>query len=123
MAPARRPTTHAGQNVQDSGNIPIMSYWSPSETGGRMYDFENSGGLFDLPAQTPLLHDISVIQAAYGADTTTRATDTVYGFNSTAGNGVYDFTQNALPHLSIYDAGGAHDKIDLSGYTGSRSSI
>ena len=91
---------------QDSGQYTIMSYWSPSETGGRMYDFQNSGGLFDLPAQTPLLHDISVIQAAYGADTTTRATGTVYGFNSNAGNGVYDFTQNALPHLSIYDAGG-----------------
>lgn len=111
-------TTYAAQAeyFQDSTQYTIMSYWSSGETGARMYDFENSGGLFDLPAQTPLLHDISVIQAAYGADTTTRADSTIYGFNSNAGNGVYDFSQNALPHLAIYDAGG-EDTIDLSGYT------
>lgn len=102
---------------QDSTQYTIMSYWSPSETGGRMYDFQNSGGLFDLPAQTPLLHDIALIQAKYGADLTTRVTDTTYGFNATAGiNPLYDFSQNILPHLSIYDAGG-EDTIDLSGYT------
>ena len=78
-------------------------------------DCPNSGGLFDLSGQTPLLHDISVIQAKYGADPTTRAGDTIYGFNSNAGNAVYDFTQNPdCRILSIYDAGG-NDTIDLSG--------
>lgn len=111
-------TTYADQAeyFQDSTQYTIMSYWSPGNTGGRMYDFQNSGGLFDLPAQTPLLHDIVTIQEKYGVETTTRTGDTTYGFNSTADRGVYDFSQNLLPHLAIYDAGG-EDTIDLSGYT------
>ena len=63
----------------------------------------------------PLLHDILTIQTKYGADPTTRVGDTVYGFNSNAGNAVYDFGQNPYPHLAIYDAGGI-DTIDLSGF-------
>ena len=60
------------------------------------------------------MHDILAIQSVYGADPTTRAGDTVYGYNSTAGNAVYDFTVNEFPYLSIYDAGGI-DTIDMSG--------
>jgi serralysin len=69
--------------------------------------------LFNLP-QTPLVHDILAIQSKYGADPTTRAGDTVYGWNSNAGNLVYDFSQNLFPYLAIYDAGG-NDTIDMSG--------
>ena len=43
-----------------------------------------------------------------------RQPDTVYGYNSTAGNEVYDFTVNEYPYLAIYDAGGI-DTIDMSG--------
>ncbi len=64
-----------------------------------------------------MVHDIAAVQSLYGADLTTRTGNTVYGFNSNAGNGVYDFTQNKDPFLSIYDAGG-HDTLDLSGFTG-----
>ena len=41
-----------------------------------------------------MLHDVMTIQAKYGADYTTRAGDTVYGFNSTADKAVFDFSQN-----------------------------
>lgn len=101
--------------AQDSNQYSIMSYWRPEETGASVRDWST---LQFGNAQTPLIHDILTIQAKYGADPTTRAGDTVYGFNSTANNEVYDFTKNAFPLLSIYDAGG-NDTIDLSGFRAS----
>src|SRR5712671_1868759 len=46
---------------------------------------------------------------------TTRTGDTVYGFHSTAGRAVFDFTINTNPILSIWDAGG-NDTLDASGF-------
>jgi serralysin len=64
-----------------------------------------------------MIHDIAAVQALYGADPTTRAGDTTYGFHSTADRDVYNFDLNKNPFLSIYDAGG-NDTLDLSGFTG-----
>ena len=97
--------------AQDSTQFTIMSYFDPSETGALPVDVWT--GLYSQ-AQTPLLHDIYVIQSKYGADPTTRAGDTTYGFHANAGESVYDFTVNHAPFLSIYDAGG-NDTLDLSG--------
>jgi serralysin len=97
--------------AQDSMQYTVMSYFGPEETGGLLIDW--SIFLFNWP-QTPLVHDILAIQSKYGVDLTTRAGDTVYGWNSTAGNVIYDFSQNLFPYLSIYDAGG-NDTIDMSG--------
>lgn len=99
--------------AQDSNQYTIMSYWAPSETGARAI---NWNAFINGYAQTPMLHDILTIQTKYGADPTTRAGDTVYGFNSTAGNAVYDFALNPYPLLAIYDAGG-NDTLDMSGFT------
>lgn len=109
------PQTYAGlaEYAQDTNQYTIMSYWSSSLTGARTINWST---LTNNNAQTPMLHDIFVIQEKYGADPTTRVGDTVYGFNSTAGNAVYDFTKNPFPYLSIYDAGG-NDTIDASGFT------
>ena len=98
--------------AQDSNQYTIMSYWAAGETGARIVNW--NALLFANP-QTPLVHDILTIQSKYGADPTTRVGDTTYGFNSNAGNAVYDFGQNPYPHLAIYDAGGI-DTIDLSGF-------
>lgn len=98
--------------AQDSNQYTIMSYWDGSETGARVV---NWFALLLSNPQTPMLHDILTIQAKYGADLTTRTGDTIYGFNSNAGNIVYDFAQNPYPYLAIYDAGGI-DTIDLSGF-------
>jgi len=92
-----------------------MSYWSGSETGARIV---NWGTFFFNNEQTPLLHDILVAQVKYGADPTTRAGDTVYGFHSNAGKDVYDFNVNPFPYLSICDAGG-NDTLDMSGFRSS----
>ena len=111
-------TTYAGQAeyAQDSEQYTIMSYWNMAETSNQPFEggVVDFGTLYYNNPQTPLVHDILAIQAVYGADPDTRSGDTVYGYNSTAGNAVYDFTVNEFPYLSIYDAGGI-DTIDMSG--------
>ena len=111
-------TTYANQAeyAQDSEQYTIMSYWNMAETSNQPF----AGGIVDWGTlyynnpQTPLVHDILAIQSVYGADPDTRTGDTVYGYNSTADNAVYDFSLNEYPYLSIYDAGGI-DTIDMSG--------
>ena len=39
-----------------------------------------TGGYYQTP-QTPMVHDIAAVQSLYGADLTTRAGDTTYGFH------------------------------------------
>ena len=97
---------------QDSRMYSQMSYFNAEFTGGAHIDWNRVTWVY---GQTPLLHDIATIQAMYGADPTTRVTDTVYGFNSNAGNEVYNFATNTMPVISIYDAGGI-DTLDLSGW-------
>ena len=101
--------------AQDSTQYTIMSYWDEQETGGRTRDWLT---LQNNNPQSPLLHDILTVQAKYGADLTTRADDTVYGFNSNANRDIFDFSANKFPFLAIYDAGGK-DTIDLSGFNAS----
>jgi serralysin len=111
------PQTYLGlaEYAQDSEQYSIMSYWSGEETGASPINWTQFTG---NNAQTPMLHDILTIQSIYGADTTTRAGSTTYGFNSNAGRAVFDFAQNPYPYAAIYDAGGV-DTIDLSGFNSS----
>ena len=107
--------------AQDSEQYSIMSYWDELETGARIVNWNTLTNSFLgrwANPQTPMLHDIYVAQQKYGADMTTRADDTTYGFNSTAGKDVYDFTINDQPFLSIWDAGG-EDTLDFSGFEAS----
>ncbi|MEO7751647.1 MAG: M10 family metallopeptidase, partial [Sphingomicrobium sp.] len=104
---------NGAEYAQDTTQYSIMSYWSASITGTRAVNWD---ALLYTYAQTPMLHDIVAIQSIYGADPTTRTGNTTYGFNSNAGDNLFDFSQNHYPMLAIYDAGGSHDKIDLSGF-------
>jgi serralysin len=97
---------------QDTRMYSQMSYFNAEFSGGGHIDWNRLNWTY---GQTPLLHDIATIQAMYGADPTTRVGDTVYGFNSTAGREVYDFSTNTMPVISIYDAGGV-DTLDFSGW-------
>ena len=90
----------------DSRQYTIMSYVSATETGA---DYERWSAI------APALYDIYTIQRLYGANTTTRAGDTVYGFNSTADREVYDFALNQHPIMAIYDTGG-FNTLDASGF-------
>ena len=107
---ARPPTATRSTGwlyTEDTRQYTIMSYFSAGNTGA------NWGGKY---AQTPMVYDILAIQQMYGADYTTRAGDTVYGFNSTAGRDLYDFTKNTSPIMTIWDGGGI-DTIDVSGWS------
>lgn len=109
-------------SFQDSTVLSIMSYFGPNIGDGNgqvmWADWVAADGRLYSP-QTPMMNDIMAMQAIYGADTTTRNTDTVYGFNSTLGStsgGIYNFSTNLNPILCIYDAGG-NDTLDLSGWS------
>ncbi len=92
--------------VQDSIMYSIMSYFGAEHSGASWH------GHF---AQTPMLHDVLTMQAMYGIDWTTRTGDTVYGFNSNTDSPVFDFSQNAKPILTVWDADGV-DTLDFSGF-------
>lgn len=96
--------SHA-QYAQDSHQFTVMSYFDESNT-------TNSWGAYP---QTLMVHDIYALHQLYGANYSTRAGDTVYGFNSNAG-GVYNFATNSTPIISIWDGAG-NDTLDLSGFS------
>jgi len=97
----------AAEYIEDSRQYTIMSYFSAANTGAY-----HSGQY----AETPLLHDIAALQLLYGANTTTRLGDTVYGFNSNADREAFHLETSADTAIfSIWDAGG-NDTLDLSGF-------
>jgi Ca2+-binding RTX toxin-like protein len=111
------------QSYQDSTVYSVMSYFGPSWGGGAQHgeglvawaDWVGADGVLYSP-QTPMLSDVYAIQAIYGAETTTRTGNTVYGFHTTvtdAAAAIYDFTRNAHPILTIFDSAG-NDTLDLS---------
>ena len=92
---------------EDSRQYTVMSYFSEQETGG------DDGGLYSA---APLLDDIAAAQLEYGANMTTRTGDTVYGFNSNAGEPWFSITSgSAKAVFAVWDAGG-NDTLDFSGY-------
>lgn len=114
-------------SYQDSSVLSVMSYYGPENNSGEGevvwgdWSIREDGQPYAV--QTPMLNDIMVIQALYGA-AVTRADNTVYGFGSTVQGdtaALYDFTLNEHPILTIYDSGGI-DTLDLSGW-GSNSLV
>lgn len=100
---------------QDNHQYTIMSYFDSFEAGNNQVDWNLMRFIYP---STPMIDDIAVIQAKYGADLTTRTGDTVYGFNATADvtNAAMSFKAGEmLTIFSIWDAGG-NDTLDLSGY-------
>jgi len=108
-------------SFQDSTVFSVMSYFGPSHNDGQgevqWADWTKGGISFSV--QTPMVNDIMAIQSIYGAETSTRSGNTVYGFNSNitgSASNYYNFDKNGNPILSIYDSGGI-DTLDLSGYS------
>ncbi|MDR6627158.1 M10 family metallopeptidase C-terminal domain-containing protein [Caulobacter segnis] len=91
---------------EDSYQYTIMSYFSGANTGA------SHGSTY---AAAPMLDDIAAAQRLYGANMTTRAGDTTYGFNATAGRDWFVATASKAPVVAVWDAGGA-DTFDFSGY-------
>lgn len=108
---------------QDSVVLSVMSYFGPRytapyyhpEVASADWTWTNGATYFPL---TPMVNDVMAIQTIYGASTTTRLDNTVYGFSSTVGGpmaAIYDFTQNPAPILTLFDSGGS-DTLDLGGW-------
>jgi serralysin len=98
----------------DSWATSVMSYFDQTES-----TYFNNQGFSRLYVVTPMVADILAVQQLYGLSTTTRAGNTTYGFNSTAGiNPIYNAQQYSLSAIAytIFDAGGT-DTLDYSGYS------
>lgn len=114
---------NSAEFAQDNRQYTVMSYFGGYALGaGWQQDGTYSNWYY---SSTPMLYDVAAIQAVYGADMTTRTTDTVYGFNcNLAANdprkAIFDFSQNSLPIFTIWDAGGI-DALDCSGYGGGQT--
>ena len=97
--------------VQDSMQFTVMSYFEASNTGAN----HTYNGV-TIQASTPLMYDIAAAQLIYGANTTTRTGDNVYGFNNTAGAQYNISGADNQVVFCIYDAGGVNT-LDVSGYS------
>jgi serralysin len=104
---------NGAEYYQDSNQYSIMSYWRAQETGANHVDWTTTVLKY---GSTPGVHDVAAIQRIYGADTTTRTGNDVYGFNTNTGLDTFDFVKTPHPVVTIWDAGGI-DMLDLSGYT------
>ncbi|WP_347905687.1 serralysin family metalloprotease [Pseudomonas purpurea] len=101
------PTYNDVTYAQDTRGYSLMSYWSENNTG---QDFKGAY------ASAPLMDDIVAVQKLYGANLSTRADDTVYGFNSNAERDFYSATSAASKLVfSVWDGGG-NDTLDFSGF-------
>ncbi|QJI40686.1 serralysin family metalloprotease [Pseudomonas sp. ADAK2] len=106
------PTYNDVTYAQDTRGYSLMSYWSESNTH---QDFSKDGS--GAYASAPLLDDIVAVQKLYGANLDTRASDTVYGFNSNAERDFYSATSAASKVVfSVWDGGG-NDTLDFSGFS------
>lgn len=113
-------------SFQDSGVYSVMSYFGPNWGSGQSSgegsvawaDWVGTNGQLYSP-QTPMLNDIMAIQSIYGIETTTRSTDSIYGFGSNISDKlsvIYDFSVNLNPIITIYDSNGI-DTLNLSGWS------
>ena len=98
----------------DTHQYSVMSYISASQSGADWTD-----GTVTIRPQTPMLYDIGAAQMLYGANTGVLAGHDTFGFHSSfAANSalsVYNFTANAVPVVTLYDAG-QDNTLDLSGF-------
>jgi serralysin len=109
-------TAGHNQYLNDSSQASIMSYFNPvfDPLHLSVYDntWVNAGFAFVM---TPMVADIIAVQSFYGISTNAHAGNTVYGFNATAGNIIFDATQITGASYTIEDSGGI-DTMDYSGY-------
>lgn len=118
---ASRGQAFTPSSFQDSQVMSIMSYFGPN--GGVQSDEVRRADWASTDqtrpsANTPMLNDVMVIQSIYGVSTTTRTSDTVYGFHSNVTGAcaqIFDFTLNPHPVLTLFDSAGI-DTLDLSGW-------
>jgi len=110
--PGQNPTYSDASYGQDSRGYTVMSYWDAVNTSQHF----TKGNVLAYAA-APLIDDVAAIQQLYGANTSTRTNDSVYGFNSNTGRDFLTASSNADKLVfSVWDAGG-NDTLDFSGFS------
>jgi serralysin len=98
--------------LNDSWATTIMSYFDQTENS--YFANQNFSRAFPV---TPLVADIIATTVLYGAASTTRTGDTIYGVGNTSGRSVYNADATTSPlAITIVDHGGV-DTLDYSVYT------
>ena len=93
--------------LNDSWQVSIMSYFSQTEN-----TYVDASYAFVV---SPQIGDVLAIQNMYGLAADIRSGNTVYGYNSTAGNAIYEATSfNTVTSYTIVDTAGK-DTMDYSG--------
>ena len=93
--------------AQDTRAYSVMSYFDAPEAG------KHFNG--KLPS-APMMDDIAAAQRVYGANNTTRNSDTTYGFNSNAGRDYLELnSRHDTALFCVWDGGGV-DTLDFSKY-------
>ena len=106
---ARYPFDALFQN--DSWSMSIMSYFDQQEN-----TYFAGQGFTKGFVGTPMMADIVAMARLYGLSTTTRAGDTVYGFDSTANRAVFNASIYPTLGYTIFDSGGI-DTVNYSGFS------
>ncbi|NWA02112.1 serralysin family metalloprotease [Pseudomonas gingeri] len=104
--------THNATYAQDTLGYSVMSYWSETSNS---QDFSRDGTAHY--ASAPLMDDIAAIQKLYGANWSTRADDTTYGFNSNTGRDFLSASQSWDALVFCAWDGGGNDTLDFSGFS------
>ncbi|WP_438868262.1 M10 family metallopeptidase C-terminal domain-containing protein [Pseudomonas sp. L1(2025)] len=94
-------------HAQDSKAHSVMSYFSAEKSG-------KSHGRSD--PDSPMMDDISAIQALYGINRQIRSDNTTYGFNSNSQRDYYTLNSNQDKAVFCIWDGGGNDTLDVSGY-------
>jgi serralysin len=114
--------------LNDSQHLSIMSYM---QSANDEFAIGTSGSNTFSAAQfryvlTPMIADIIAMKTLYGLSTTTRTSNTTYGFNSNTGNAALDAAvtlNDAANHnyvaFTIFDNGGI-DTVNMSGFSGAQ---
>lgn len=97
--------------ANDAWSTTVMSYFDQNDNA-----YFAQQGFTRQFVLTPMVADIVAMQDLYGLSTTTRTGDTTYGFNSNAGNSIYDAATMGSLAYTIFDSGG-NDTLDYSGFT------
>ena len=82
--------------LNDAWATTVMSYFSQTDN-----TYFQAQGFTQEFVLTPMVADGIAVANLYGTNTLTRTGDTTYGFNSTAGQAVYDAT--LIPDRQLYD--------------------
>ncbi|MBG6178799.1 serralysin, partial [Labrenzia sp. EL_208] len=93
----------------DSWQATVMSYFDQVEN-----TFIDASFTYLM---TPMLADILAIRQLYGTATNIHLGDTTYGFNSTAGGYLDQFTNSANPIAGTIVDNSGNDTLDFSGFS------